>query len=147
MKKSMMQPDNYSITMQASMENLPKVKSFVNEKLDMTETPKKVRMNIHLSVEEIFTNICSYAYKTGVGDVTIEIELNDNKDTISITFVDTGIPYNPIEKPAPVVKGGAGTRKIGGLGIFITKKLMDNMSYEYINNENRLTIMKCLKPE
>ncbi len=139
-----MKSNVFSITIQASMKHLPEVKSFVNENLDMTECSKKIRMNIYLSVEELFTNICSYAYGADVGDVTIEIELNDKKDTINITFIDTGIPYNPLEKEAPVVSGAATNRKIGGLGIFITKKLMDNMSYEYRNDENRLTVMKCL---
>ena len=64
---------------------------------------------------------------------------------VSITFVDKGVSYNPLQDNELDVENHIKKRQVGGLGIFMTKKLMDKMTYEYRNNENRLTLFKCLK--
>jgi serine/threonine-protein kinase RsbW len=112
---------------------------------DVIGVPELMKMkeaeqfNFHLVVEEIVVNVCSYAY-TDDGPFTITV---DNKDqVISIVFKDSGIPFNPLERPDPDINLPLEDRQIGGLGIFLTKKLMDEVKYENSNGNNVLTITK-----
>ena len=118
----------------AITENLEDVLSFVDDEIDTTDCPVKTKMQIDIAVEEIFVNIVNYAYggKTG--------ELQD-KHGLKITFIDKGIPYNPLEKEDPDITLSAQEREIGGLGILMTKKCMDDIKYEY-KGCNILTINK-----
>ena len=140
-----MSGENCTLQLVAEINRLPDVKAFIDEKLDAVGCSKKTKMNINLCVEEIYTNVCSYAYAPNTGDVTIEAWFNENKDIIYIKFVDMGVPYNPLSREDPDIEAKAEDRLIGGLGIFMTKKLMDNMSYEYVDNSNVLTLEKNLK--
>ena len=100
----------------------------------------KSQTQIDLSVEEIFVNIASYAYREEPGKAEVSVECNNGE--ITIVFKDNGKPYNPLEKPDPDVTLSAEEREIGGLGIFLVKKNMDDVSYEYKNDQNILTIKK-----
>ena len=102
-------------------------------------------MKIELAVEEIFVNIASYAYAPDTGDVRIRMEFFEEPRAVGITFIDSGIPYNPLAKEDPAVQLSADERQVGGLGIFLTKKSMDEMSYEYKNGQNVLSMKKQLK--
>ena len=95
-------------------------------------------------VEEIFINIANYAYPNGTGTAAIDLALNDNNDTLTITFRDKGIPYNPLERTSPDITSPASARQIGGLGIFLVQKYSDQLSYSYEGGENRLTLHKVL---
>lgn len=137
----------YEIKVTASVENLPGVIKFLNTHLDNWGSSLKVKSTIELAVEEIFVNIASYAYTPGTGDVTIRVGLEeaDGEDaarTVAITFIDQGVPYDPLKREAPDVSLPASQRQIGGLGIFLVRKTMDDMSYEYRDNSNMLTIKK-----
>ena len=88
-------------------------------------------------------NIASYAYQDEVGKAEIKVE-TDSK-SISITFLDSGIPYNPLEKDDPDITLSAEERGIGGYGIFLVKKIMDDVKYEYKDNKNVLSITKKYK--
>ena len=85
-------------------------------------------------------NIASYAYPDKRGTAAIDLALNDKKDAITITFRDSGIPYNPLEKPSPDLSSPASARQIGGLGIFLVQKYADQLSYVYEDGENRLSL-------
>ena len=95
-----------------------------------------------IAIDEIFGNIASYAYAPGTGKVTVQIRVDDKARAVRITFIDSGVPYNPLAKEDPNVKLSAEERKIGGLGIFLVKKSMDDMIYEYKDGKNRLTLVK-----
>ena len=101
-------------------------------------------MQIDIAVEEIFVNIASYAYPNGDGTATISVSESTSPTAIRITFVDSGIPYNPLAKEDPDITLGAEEREIGGLGIFMVKKSMDDVNYEYTHGHNRLTLVKNL---
>ena len=102
----------------------------------------KEQIQLDVAVEEIFVNIASYAYAPNTGYALIQInELSDPK-RVQITFVDEGVPYDPLAKEDPDVTLSAEERQIGGLGIYMVKKSMDNMTYEYKDNKNILTIEK-----
>ena len=133
-----------SITVEAKIENVDKVTEFVNEVLEEKEWPLKVQMQLDVAIDEIFGNIAYYAYGKGSGNATIQIEMEDNPPKITLTFIDQGIPYNPLESKDPDITLDIEDREIGGLGIFLVKKTMDELSYEYVDGQNILTMKKEL---
>ena len=133
-----------SITVEAKIENVDKVTEFVNEVLEEKECPLKVPMQMDVAIDEIFGNIAYYAYGKGSGNATIQIEMEDNPPKITLTFIDQGIPYNPLESKDPDITLDIEDREIGGLGIFLVKKTMDELSYEYVDGQNILTMKKEL---
>ena len=127
----------------ADIEKLSDVNKFINEYLKRVSCPNKACMHIETSVEEIFVNIAHYAYDRKGGKVIVNVDAKP--DLVTITFIDSGLPYNPLEKPDPDITLPADKRKIGGLGIYMTKKLMDDITYEYKNGNNVLTMKKNIR--
>ena len=129
-------------TFEAVRENLDQVLTFLDSQLENWDCPMRVQMQLDVAVEELFVNIASYAYvdKTGIADITIELLPGQ---VVQITFRDSGIPYNPLEKPDPDITKPAEEREIGGLGIYIVKKSMDEVLYRYEDGQNILTIRKA----
>lgn len=128
----------------ATLDHLTVVQGFVEENLEMCECPMKVVMQITLALEEIFVNIASYAYTTGVGTCRIDLQIDyeNENGTMQLLLCDKGMPFNPLEKEDPDVTLSAEDREIGGLGIYMVKKSMDQVSYEFNNGENQLKIVK-----
>ncbi len=131
------------INLEAKVENLDKVMAFIDAELEAADCSMKKQMQIDVAVEEIFVNIASYAYGDATGNATISIDISDNK--ASITFADEGIEYDPLKKEDPDVTLSAEERQIGGLGIFIVKKSMDEVKYRYEDGKNILTIVSSLE--
>ena len=129
---------------EAVVENLDAVQSFVEKQLEEVDCPMKALMQIGVAVEEIFVNIASYAYAPDKGNATVRVEVSGEPITVTITFMDHGVPYDPLAKADPDVSLAAEQRDIGGLGIFLTKKTMDDVSYEYKDGQNILTLKKNL---
>ena len=132
------------LDVEAAVENLEKVISFVEEQILHIDCSPKTRMQLDLAVEEIFVNIAHYAYAPGRGNATVRVEVSENPVTVAITFIDRGIPYDPLQKEDPDVTLSAEERNVGGLGIFMTKRVMDSVSYKYQDGQNILTIKKNL---
>ncbi len=132
------------IEIEAEVNNLNDVLAFVEESLDEAGASPKVAMQVTLAVEEIFVNIAHYAYSPGKGNATVTVDVDDDAGEVVIQFADSGIPYNPLEKEDPDVTLSASERQIGGLGIFMTKKVMDQVLYEHKNGQNILTLKKKL---
>ena len=126
----------------ASVENLPQVIDFVDEQLDDVSCPIKPKAQLDVAVEEIFINIANYAYAPGTGDALIRLEISDAPVVVTVTFIDRGIPFDPTAKEDPDVSLPAEQRAIGGLGIFMVKKSMDSMKYEYKDGQNILILKK-----
>ena len=129
----------------AKTENLDTVIDFVNKHLEGVECPMKIQMQIDVAVEEIFVNIANYAYGTGEGPATVRINVDNQNKIVDITFIDNGVPYDPLAKEDPDITLSAQERQIGGLGIFMVKKSMDDVTYEYRDGHNILTLKKGLK--
>lgn len=127
----------------AKTDNLPQVLAFIDERIEAAEGDMKIQMQIDIAVEEIFVNIASYAYEGKEGPAEILFDLKD--DQAEITFIDSGVPYDPLAKEDPDITLSAEQRQIGGLGIFMVKKSMDDMKYEYKDNKNCLTLFKKIK--
>lgn len=124
----------------AVRENLTQAMDFADEQLRNADCPENVRMKISLVIEEIFMNIVTYAYVSCSGYVQIGIEVNNG--TAIICFTDAGTPYNPLSQADPDTKTPPKGRKKGGWGIFISKKMTDDMKYEYKDGQNILTVRK-----
>ena len=130
------------LTVKADVSCLDQVLAFADIFLEENDCPMKIQMQIDIAIEEIFVNIAHYAYPSGEGEAVIGIETDTEAKCFKITFEDSGIPYDPLKKEDPDITLSADDRPIGGLGIFMVKKSMDDMSYEYKDNKNRLTITK-----
>ena len=133
------------LTMEDRIENLHQVLSFVDGCLEQAACPMKIQMQIDVAVEEVYVNIASYAYAPETGPVTIRVETEADPSRVSVTFMDRGVPYDPLKKPDPDVTLSAEERQIGGLGIYMVKKSMDGMEYAYQNGQNILTIHKNIR--
>lgn len=131
---------------EAKTEKLDQVNEFLEEELEILNCSMKACMQILLAVEEIFVNIASYAYATENGMVYISIEKMDEEThpdpMVEIHLADSGAPYNPLEREDPDITLSAEERSIGGLGIFMVKKIMDEVLYEYKDGKNDLAIRK-----
>lgn len=132
------------ITVDAMIENMNTVTAFVDDFLDQIACPMKSRIQINIVIDEIFGNICHYAYKDSVGAVTVRVESGNTPKAVFLTFTDNVIPYNPLDTEDPDITSSSEERKIGGLGIYLVKKNMDEMKYEYVNQQNRLWMEKRL---
>ena len=132
------------LTLSATVENIEVVTDFVNEELEALECPMKIETQIDIAIDEIFGNIVHYAYDFEAGQATVRFESTGDPPTVSITFIDSGVPYDPLKKADPDTTLSIDDRKIGGLGIYMVKKSMDDVTYEYKNGQNVLTIKKNL---
>ncbi len=130
------------LTVDAAVENIEVVTDFVNEELEKLDCPLKARRQIDVAIDELFGNIARYAYSPDVGKATVRFSVEENPLEVTITFIDNGIPFNPLEKSNPDTHLSAEERPIGGLGIFLVKKSMDLVEYEYKNGQNILKIKK-----
>ena len=121
---------------------LPEVIAFTEECLESFDCPMKSAMAICVAVEEIFVNIASYAYGEGSGEALLSFGFDENERLMTLVIADEGTPFNPLERDEPDITLSAEERNIGGLGIFITKKTMDTVSYKNENGRNILTMTK-----
>ena len=134
----------YELTVEATLDNLTLVTAFLEEHLEEADCPLKAQMQISVAAEEIYVNIAHYAYAPETGMATIQLELEEDPSSVTLRFLDSGVPFDPLQKPDPDVSLPAEDRKIGGLGIFMTKKVMDEVSYERIGGKNVLKLKKSL---
>ena len=132
----------YELDVMAENVNLSRVQAFLSQCLEKVNCPAKAQMQMELAVEEIFVNIANYAYAPDKGRALVRVEVSDEPVTVTMTFIDKGVPYDPLKRKEPDVTLPAEEREIGGLGIFLTKKTMDYVSYEYRDGQNILTLKK-----
>ena len=132
------------MTIAATVENIDVVTDFVNEQLEALDCPMKAQMQIDIAIDELFGNIAHYAYSPNVGEATVRVEVLEEPLSVVISFIDGGIPYDPLSAQDPDTTLAAEERAIGGLGIFMVKKSMDEITYRYEGGKNILTIRKQL---
>ena len=132
------------ITVAAAVENLEAVTAFVDRCLEKIGCSPRAQMQIDVAVDELFSNIAHYAYAPGTGEATVRVEGLEAPAAVAVTFIDQGVPYNPLEHADPDITLSAEERQIGGLGILMVKKSMDEVSYAYEDGRNQLRILKRL---
>ncbi|MBR4656212.1 MAG: SpoIIE family protein phosphatase [Oscillospiraceae bacterium] len=133
------------LTVEAADAHLAEVLAFVDGELESLDCPMKTQMQVDVAVEEIFVNIAHYAYAPGSGQATIRVETSLEPKAVTVTFTDKGIPYDPLSRPDPDVTLSAEERQIGGLGIYMVKKTMNEMEYEYRDGQNVLRMKKYIE--
>ena len=132
------------LTIAATIENIDVVTEFVNEQLEALDCPMRAQMQIDIAIDELFGNIAHYAYCPETGDATVRVEVVDDPLSVVITFIDQGVPYDPLSSADPDTTLSAEERAVGGLGIFMVKKSMDEIAYRYEDGKNILSIKKRL---
>ncbi len=132
------------LTIDATTDNIPVVTDFVNEQLEEHGCSIKSQMQIDIAIDELFGNIAQYAYEQNVGSATVRVEILEEPLSVVITFIDNGVPYDPLKNNDPDTTLSAEEREIGGLGIYMVKKSMDGVEYEYKDGQNILKITKNL---
>lgn len=132
------------MTVEATIENVRTVTEFVDERLEKLDCPLKVQTQIDVAIDELFSNIALYAYNPETGPATVRVEIDEDPLAVIITFMDHGKPYDPLTTKEPDVNATLDERQPGGLGVFLVKKTMDDVSYEYKDGHNILKIKKHL---
>lgn len=133
------------LKVKADLDNLQIVFEYIHSVLDSHPDADIVSIAIELAVDEVFTNVASYAYPDGEpGDVVITASMTEDMDEMIITFKDWGIPFNPLDREDPDLDVPIEERRVGGLGIYMVKQYMDKVSYEYVDGTNNLTLQKGL---
>ena len=130
------------LTVEAIVEQIETVTEFVNAELEKMDCPMKARIQLDIAIDEIVSNIAYYAYGEKTGTVTVRIEALQEENGVQLMFLDSGVPYDPLTRQDPDISAEIEERKEGGLGIFLVRKTMDDMKYEYKDGQNRLTIRK-----
>ena len=130
------------MTIDAVIENIPTVTAFVDEQLEAIDCPPRAQMQIDIAIDELFGNIAHYAYDPEVGPATVRVEVVKEPMAVIVTFIDHGVPYDPLAKADPDITLSADERDVGGLGIYMVKQSMDSVTYEYRDGQNILAIRK-----
>jgi len=130
------------ITVPATISSGHKVIAFVEKELALRECPTEAVNQINVAIDEIFSNIAKYAYKDSEGEATLTLEFDDDPRSVTLTFIDSGIPYNPLAKEDPDITLSAEERQIGGLGIYIVKNSMEEVKYRYEDGKNIISLTK-----
>ena len=130
------------ITLEAKIENIPRIIAFIDETLEAWDTAMKAQMQIDVAADEILANISHYAYAPNTGEATVRLHIDEATRMATIIFIDRGVPFDPLAKADPDVTLAKQDRQIGGLGIYIVKKTMDAVEYQRKDGCNILTIRK-----
>ena len=136
-------PPRTEITFEnAQISDITEITEFVETELEKIDCPLKVITQINIAIDEIYSNIVKYGYKDKTGTATVRLEHQHEPNGILVTFIDEGIPYNPLNAEEPDVTLSAEERSIGGLGIYMVKQSMDEIIYEYKDDKNILHLFK-----
>lgn len=129
----------------AKTENVTEVTQFVNNCLEELDCPEKARKQLDVAIDEVFSNISNYAYGDSVGTALITVSFDEAEGIVRISFCDSGAAYNPLLHDDPDITLSAQDREPGGLGIYLTKKLTDEIKYERVDDKNILTVGKRIR--
>ena len=131
------------MTVEATLEHIKPITDFVNEQLADLGCSQRVRIQVDIAIDELFGNIARYAYDPETGSATVRVDVEDDPLSVIITFIDHGVPYDPLATEfVDTTHLPAKERPIGGLGLFMVKNTMDDISYSYEGGQNILTIRK-----
>ena len=132
------------IIIDAKLDCLYQAMDLVAAELDEKDVSEDVRQTIYFGLEEMLVNVASYAYPDGNGKARVRVSF-PKENFIRIDIWDNGTPFDPTKKADPDVSVPLKQRKVGGLGIYMTKKIMDEMSYEYVDGANHTILIKDLR--
>lgn len=131
-------------TIPAELERLEKVKACIDRLLQKTPSSEEERMAIEIAVEEIFVNIVKYADISERDEIELRFDYKEGEKSVLIQFRDDGVCFNPLENEEPEIQTDLSGREPGGLGIYMVKRMMDDIRYEHREGKNVLTLEKRL---
>ncbi len=126
----------------SKLEELVDILSYLEHELEEVDAPIKVAVAMDIAVEEMYVNICHYAYEQDDIGGPSEVNVTTTPNSVEVEFIDWGKEFNPLEKADPDVTLDAEDRNIGGLGIFMVKKSMDEVSYRRDGDKNVFVMKK-----
>ena len=132
------------INLEADIDQMEECEIFLEDLFDELQADDLFRVQFNLAFEELFVNVCSYAYEER-GNIEVLGEVDGNQ--LKVTIIDTGLPFNPLQKNDPDLNTGIQDRSIGGLGVFLAKKYVDELTYSYKDGQNQTTLIKLTHPE
>jgi Anti-sigma regulatory factor (Ser/Thr protein kinase) len=135
------------IILRATKEEMQKAMDLLEEELTLNNCAEILKMQFIIAFEELFVNIVHYAYDDNDGTVKMIYEFVKDEGealVLKVDLIDSGIAYNPLDKAEPNIKLSTKERKIGGLGILMAKKFLNEIIYERTNNQNCLSFTKKL---
>ena len=130
------------ISVESVNDNITAITEFINAELEAHGCSPKARVQIDVAADELFANVVQHAYAPLVGMVTVRVNVSEDDRTARITFIDSGRPFDPLSAPEPDISLPVEQRGVGGLGLFLVKKTMDDLIYEYRDGKNIVTIVK-----
>ena len=133
-----------SITVPVNDEGPYPIIEFVEGQLESYDCPPKALNQIAVAIEEITVNIVRYAGLNPDEHIEIRCEVQENPLCVRIQFLDGGVPFDPLAREDPDISPEGLMSRVGGLGIYMVKQMMDDVSYPYENGMNTLTILKKL---
>ena len=142
-KKKDKKPIETSLTVPAQQENLERVQEFVRKQAGAVLTSEKILMRLELIVEELAINIINYGYKEEPGDIAFSCsshQIDQEKSEFVLVIRDRGIPFDPLTQPEAALQTDIDSSSPGGLGIFLTKKMADNLEYHHDGVSNVLSV-------
>ena len=129
------------LTLPNDIETIPQLNEFIDGFCEQRDIDNDITMSLNLAIEEAVVNVMNYAYPEGtVGYVDIEAEADD--DFVTFVISDTGKPFDPTQKDEVNIALSVEERPIGGLGIHLVRRMMDEISYRYADHRNILTLRK-----
>ncbi len=134
-------PKQDQLILPAELEHLHSLKGFILDYALQKGFDKKRCHQVELAADEMLTNIISYAYPEERGDIRVICESDENGDLV-VQIIDTGIPFNPLDVGGPDLSLGLEEREVGGLGLFLSHKMVDEIRYRREGRENILTLYK-----
>lgn len=133
------------LTLEATIENIPRVTAFVNDLLEANGCIPKAQRLIDVAIDELFSNIALYAYGEHTGMATVQVKIHEDPGIVYISFIDSGVPFNPLTRQDPSLNLTVKERKAGGFGISIVKRSMDDVCYAYAEGHNITKIAKTIR--
>ena len=131
------------ITVRAAPEQIDAVMDFVNRQLDVLSCPEETRVDLDVAVDELLSNIIRYAYGSETGTVTVRVETQLEPKALILTFLDQGAPFDPLAEERPDTTSlPARERPMGGLGLYLVRSLVDEITYARRDGQNVLTVHK-----
>ncbi len=134
------------LTLPAVLKNLDPLMAFITDAAKNRGFDEKKLFHIKLAAEEILVNVINYAYRGEPGDIEVRVDFREDESLV-VEIVDRGIAFDPLSLPEPDINAPMEKRRIGGLGIFLVRKLMDEVSYRREEERNILTFIKKKNPD
>ena len=123
----------------ASSEQVPAIVAFVMEHAEPWGVHQRRRMQLQLALEEAVVNICHYAYETPPGEIVVRVEPSPAR--FAVELVDEGVPFDPLAVEEPDLRSAAEERPIGGLGILLVRRVIDEVTYRRDGERNILRLV------